>query len=756
VRLSLSITKLCTASAGLAAAALAACRGNEPSEPAVLYTLSIRSGDAQSGPAGSLLEEPLQVTVVDPDNTPAKGVAVRFRLGGSRAGQLTDTLALTGSDGIARTLLRLGNEKDTSVVTAAVPGQDDRGVTFRAVATAGATLTSVDPARFAPGDTVTVRGARFNVSAAGNTVFFGGSRGRVVVTSGDSLLRAVVPPCLASGAVQVQVQIGSAQTNAVAATVQGVGAPVRLAAYEAVTVSGTEAGSCLVLAPGTRYILIPQSASVGEAAPAQRVYALGLDTAITDPNAPRNAGALAAVDVAPGHVDGRARLERFLRAEERRVARELAATGAYPAGAPRLSRSGLNAQGVIPPDPPPLGSVREFSVLSNIEERSFTRASARLRYAGQNILIYEDVASPEPLTDDLVRRTGALFDQTLYTIDVSTFGAESDVDGNGRVIVLLTPVVNALYSAQRCASEGYSPGFFYNIDLGRTDRNSNRAEIFYLFVPDSRGTRSCAHTLDEVTSLLPPTFLHEFQHMISYNQHVLARRGSEEDVWLNEGLSQMAEELGARHYDQRFPAPGGRTNAGQLFPDSAAPFLRQNLVNAALYLASTSSASVTTFADLGTLEERGAAWLFVRWLMAQKGDGILARLVQTSRTSRRNVEDVTGETFPGLFGDFGVALYADSIVGVPRSRIPARYRFAGYSLRELLARAGNRLRYPLTVRTAPSVVSSAQGVLSQGTLDYYDVTVSRPGGVAVRFGPLGGGAFPSNAEAQIGVLRLTP
>jgi hypothetical protein len=44
----------------------------------------------------------------------------------------------------------------------------------------------------------------------------------------------------------------------------------------------------------------------------------------------------------------------------------------------------------------------------------------------------------------------------------------------------------------------------------------------------------------------------------------------------------------------------------------------------------------------------------------------------------------------------------------------------------------------------------------QGTFDYYDITVTRPQGVAVRFGALGGGSFPANAEAQIGVLRLSP
>jgi hypothetical protein len=155
VRLSRTLAITCAA-----AAAIGGCGGpGESTGPRTIYTLSVRSGDGQTGPAGSLLDEPLQVTVRDPANTPAKGVQVRFRLVGGRGGQLVDSLAATGTDGVARAQLRVGSERDSAVVLAAVPGQEDRGVTFRAVATAGAVLTSVTPSRLAPGDTVVLRGS---------------------------------------------------------------------------------------------------------------------------------------------------------------------------------------------------------------------------------------------------------------------------------------------------------------------------------------------------------------------------------------------------------------------------------------------------------------------------------------------------------------------------------------------------------------------------------------------------------------------
>jgi hypothetical protein len=38
----------------------------------------------------------------------------------------------------------------------------------------------------------------------------------------------------------------------------------------------------------------------------------------------------------------------------------------------------------------------------------------------------------------------------------------------------------------------------------------------------------------EVQAFVPITFIHEFQHMISFNQHVLVRGGDGEVLWLNE------------------------------------------------------------------------------------------------------------------------------------------------------------------------------------------------------------------------------
>jgi len=47
--------------------------------------------------------------------------------------------------------------------------------------------------------------------------------------------------------------------------------------------------------------------------------------------------------------------------------------------------------------------------------------------------------------------------------------------------------VNAMVSATQCSSSGFVRGFCYNHDLSSTEGTSNRAEIFYAYVPDDTG-----------------------------------------------------------------------------------------------------------------------------------------------------------------------------------------------------------------------------------------------------------------------------
>ena len=738
--------------AGLVSVVIGCGSEPAPTEPPKAVALAIKDGNDQSAPAGSLLARSLQATATDGKHVPVPGALVRFRVTrGADAGTvLTDTIAVAGFDGTASVDLRLGSALDTSVVEASLPDAPVV-VRFRAVATLPPRLDGVIPATFAAGDTVRFRGRSFNTAADANVAMLGSARGRIVRGDADTSLTVVIPPCVAAGAVDARVVVGSVATNAVAATFAGQGSRLSLRPLEGVTVTGAELGSCLQLAgAGASYLLVPQSAGSGSGTP-QIDFALSANTAALG-DAFLRIPAATARPAAPLPLDRR--FDLALREREAMLVDDARASGALVASPGVLSRGSAIAA-------PAVGTQRSFQVLSQFDGNVFRRITARLRYAGDHILLYVDLDQPPgALTDAELRTFGELFDRTLYDIDVRAFGSESDLDANGRVIFLLTPVVNALTSASDCAASGFITGFHYGIDLLPSQANSNRGEIFYALVPDVGGTRSCQHTKADVQRLVPGTFVHEFQHMISFGQHVVARGGSFETLWLNEGLSHIAEELAGKHFEARFPPPTGRTDPNQLFPDSAQGFLTPNMRNAQRFLEVPGTISATAVTGSGSLAERGGSWLFLRWLGDQKGESIYGRLVQTSRTGVANVEDRAGETFANLFGDFAVAVYADSIPGVARTAVPPRLRFVSRNFRRIFKRfadideSGRTPPFPFTP-VSLAVGQTAGGSFALGSMRYYQLT-TRPDEptVGVRFSRGDLSPFSTDDRVQIGIFRL--
>lgn len=243
--------------------------------------------------------------------------------------------------------------------------------------------------------------------------------------------------------------------------------------------------------------------------------------------------------------------------------------------------------------------------------------------------------------------------------------------------------------------------------------------------------------------------------MISFNQHVLVRNGADEESWLNEGLSHIAEEVVARHYDNKYPIlPPGR-----LFSDTANIFINNDLSNSYDFLESTATTSLTLFESTGSLEERGAAWLFLRWLADQKDSTIFARLVQTNLTSIGNVENVAAESFPVLFGDWALALWTDSIPGHPRTSVPARNRYKSRNLRRIYARLNEiaPAQFPRVYPLIPRQLAAGASVESSmypGTMEYFLTTAPADPAIGFRFARPGGEVFAAALKAQLGLFRL--
>lgn len=449
-------------------------------------------------------------------------------------------------------------------------------------------------------------------------------------------------------------------------------------------------------------------------------------------------------------------------------ARAAVARGTWKSGA-RMSPQTLGGTAVrldVIAAPPAVGSVRSFRVLADSSGQRFKSVSARLAFAGDNVLIYLDTLSPaNGFTPAQVQSFGTLFDRTLYPIDTGAFGPPSDVDQNGRVIMLMSPAVNALTPSSECDTQGFVAGFFEEEDLGgsASDPNSNTGEIFYSIVPDPNGAVSCSHTADDVGFSVPATFLHELQHLISFSQHFVVHGGDPEYGWLDEGLSIVAEELGSVYYEQKCPGTACRTDPAQLFPDSSQGFIDGFLFDSYAYALKPDTASVTLHSDADDgFSWRGGDWLLARWLGDQFGASVYRHLDESGAIGVANIESATGQSFPSLFSDFGIALFADSLPGMPRTTATARDHFVTRNVRQMWARlfatSGGSpdvpRAFPIPVSTIGTDTTATRRMYP-GTMGFFRLnTPANVSSVSVQFAGPDGGALSSFLKPQLAVFRL--
>jgi hypothetical protein len=402
---------------------------------------------------------------------------------------------------------------------------------------------------------------------------------------------------------------------------------------------------------------------------------------------------------------------------------------------------------------PVVGEVRMFQVCSTPDCDSFVQTTATAKVVADQVAIFVDNGVPAGgYSDPDLAAVAALFDDWLYPTDTLAFGRESDIDANGVVIVLLTQLVNAL--SPKCASTGsVILGYFFGADLLQRSTNnpgSNEAEIFYGLVPDPNNL-DCDITEPFARTRLPATFIHEFQHMISFNQHRLLRGASSEDTWLNEGLSHFAEELGARSL------PATACPSGSCFDD----FLRDgNIRNAYAYLQATEDFFLIEPGNsTGELEERGANWLFVRWLAdhfasdSVFGGDLTRRLEATTLVGASNVVAQTGVDFSILVPEWQMANYLDDLPGFDQPG--SRLRYKTWNFRQLFPDSLGQ-SFPLVPDNTNGNGYSHTGVLRAGSGRH--VLVTQAGGASVvdllLSAPAGLEGVSPTVDARIGLVRI--
>lgn len=405
---------------------------------------------------------------------------------------------------------------------------------------------------------------------------------------------------------------------------------------------------------------------------------------------------------------------------------------------------------------PVVGDKRTFSVCNSTVCNGFVSVTATAKHVGQRVAIYIDDTIPAGgYTQADIDSVGMLFDQYLYPIDTTAFGRESDLDNNGVVVVLLTDAVNRL--SGNCPDQSVILGYFFGNDLV-DNTGSNHGEVFYGLVPDPGGSvAGCSVPKDFATRTLAPVFIHEFQHMISFNQHVLIRRGATEATWLNEGLSHFAEELGAR----LIPDAATGVASGTRFTQ----FAFGDVDNGYNYLLNQEATSLIEPAgSTGTLDERGANWLFVRWLVDQFGADEIGTqftrsLVATAQIGVANVEARTGEDFGTLLLQWQLANYLDNLPGFTPSS--PRLQYLSWNFRNTFSSLNSQSPqsfpkpYPLVPDSAVNAEFSRTGTLRIGSGPHVLMEQGAGSqGLSLQLMSPSGSAIPAGVAARAAVARI--
>ena len=385
-------------------------------------------------------------------------------------------------------------------------------------------------------------------------------------------------------------------------------------------------------------------------------------------------------------------------------------------------------------------------------------ATARVAAISNSAIIVSDTSNPSGgFTDAEYLNFAVAMDTLVMPVDTTAFGAPSDIDHNNRVVILFTKAVNALTTDP---SQGVVLGFYYSRDLlpatGTSGAcpGSNQAEMFYLLVPDTGKTINGGNTYtvskQRVASVVVSTIGHEFQHLINASRRMYVNIGAapDEETWLNEGLSHVAEEL----IFYRASGLGPRQNLGiaELSnPSVRSAFSLYMYGNAGRYQiflpATETHGPIGEFGGDDDLATRAATWTFLRYLADTRptDNTFFYRLVNSRTTGLANMQAVLGTDPLPLMRKWATSIYTNGTV----TGVNPAYNQLSWNWPQVYSLTGATNKRP-GIHVLDSTAPIALTLKSDGTAFFaFAVSNGQQGLISVT-GP-GGTALPAGIQLTL-------
>ena len=157
-------------------------------------------------------------------------------------------------------------------------------------------------------------------------------------------------------------------------------------------------------------------------------------------------------------------------------------------------------------------------MINNGNTAGWFNIPAHLLKVSDNLAIY--LQNSQNVSTYALNKLAQEFDY-YYTSMTNIYGTHSDIDANGKIIILLMDI-------NKTKSGGQTLGYFNPSDM----HGNNKGEILYMDISNANNN----------TDKAIGTIIHEFQHLINYN-YVISGERNEMSSWLNEALSESTSIL---------------------------------------------------------------------------------------------------------------------------------------------------------------------------------------------------------------------
>jgi len=773
--------------------------------PAEEVRVRIEEGQDQEAEILTQLALPFEVTVTaGPDDVPAGGVSVTWEIEeGSPGNPRLDTdTTFTDEEGRTSNLLTLGGVPGgVTVRVHAAGGVGTDTVRFEAealeVLSGPARIDSVSPSPLRAGEEAILFGSGLGTRLEDTEVRIEGADAEILEVE-DRRIRFRVPEftdrCRPRREVGVRALVRGEPSNGTFASLRPREAALDLEVGAARTLDLSDGADCLRLGGGdeaatAEFLLFAGSGArtSGAVTPMRLLFAAGgLDadlgegtvraarSGLPDPAEVRS-------DLGSRHLQLRRSVEREL--GEWRIT--------PPAGETPAARAFGEAEATSPP-------VRgdtlrfNFAVTSDFAvacDDTSTTVAGVVRSVGPRFALVEDTAvGGSGFRDADWAMLQQEYEEVVFPSDSSLFGSPADLDRNGRIVVLFTPRVNALTPP---GAQSVTAGFFLPLDLadsgdpegggirgadGEVCPASNEGEIIYMRTPDPSGRFGATVRHDQAIRTGRTIVAHELEHLLNAQRRIVFGGGdftSLQSLWLDEGLAHFAEEMAGL----RAMGLEGATELAwdRIVSDPRAlslfnTFHLDNFARLQFFLQEPNRAPFLASVDPGglrSLQMRGVAWAFVRWLVDQHAGGDPAGFVRRLASGGASllqgiaaVEDATGRGWDELVADFRLALAVDD-AGYGPGLAPS-LEIRTWDLRSVYAglhenRSSGRafpLPFPLIVTPLQPGTSAVDFRARASTGSFFRIDGERTGPAAVRLTGQSGGRLPASARPQVTVLRL--